>query len=830
MKALALAFRLLRRDWRAGELRLLAVAIVIAVGSVTAVGFFTDRIERAMARQAGEVLAADLALEWSAPLPETIATAAGELGLATARVVDFPSVVLAADRTQLVQVKGVSPGYPLRGELRVSDAPGGLETIADDLPAAGEVWVEARLLVLLGLNVGDELALGELRLRIARVLTYEPDRAANLFRLAPRVMIAMEDVERSGLLGPASRVRHRLLLAGDAGQVEGFRRWSEDRLPDGARLDDVREARPEIRSALDRGGRFLRLTAVTAALLCMVAVALATRRFVERQADASALLRCLGASRRLVTATFALRMLLLGLGASLAGALLGFIAQPVLAALVAPWFSEALPAPSLRPLASGVVTGVLVLAGFSLPSVLRLGRVPPLRVFRRHLGPAPLGYGLLIGAAVIALGTLLMLQVGDDALALRLIGGLGGTLLVLLAAARLLVRLLGPLRHRARGSWRYGLASLSRNPATTALQLTGFGLGITALLLLAMVRVDLLSAWQRNLAADAPNHFLINIQPDEVKALSALLDDEGLTTSGPYPMVRGRLVLIDDRPVVPQNYEEPRAQRLAEREFNLSWSADMQPDNRILAGRWWDAQAAEADQAFSVEEGLAKTLGIDLGDTLVFEVAGERIEAEVTSLRSVQWDSFNANFFVVGTPALMQGKPATYITAFHLPPERVEVIRQIVERFPSVTPLDVTALMTQVRGIMDRGALAVEFVFGFTLLAGLVVLVAGIQTSRELRVQEAVVLRTLGLQRRKLLWAIAIEFSVLGALAGIVAAAAATATSYALATAVFELPWHFDLVMWLIAILGGAVGVALAGIAATWRLTREPPIVVLREA
>jgi len=830
MKALTLAFRLLRRDWRAGELRLLAVAIVIAVGSVTAVGFFTDRIERAMTRQAGEVLAADLAVEWSAPIPEAIAEEARAKDLRTARTIDFPSVVLANERTQLVQVKGISPEYPLRGSLRVADDIGGTETTAETIPAAGEAWVEARLLVLLGLGIGDELGLGELRLRISRVLTYEPDRAANLFRLAPRVMIAFQDVERSGLLGPASRVRYRLLAAGDAAQVEAFRRWSEKELPTGAKLDDVREARPEIRNALDRGGRFLRLTAVTATLLCIVAVALATRRFVERQADASALLRCLGASRRLVTLIFALRMLMLGLGASLVGTLLGLSAQPVLANLVGHWFSESLPTPSLLPMATGIATGILVLAGFALPSVVRLGAVPPLRVFRRHLGAAPVGYLFFIGAAVLALGVLLISQLGDDALAGRLIGGLGGAVALLLLVARYLVRVLAPLRQRTSGSWRYGLASLSRNPATTAMQLTGFGLGITALLLLAMVRVDLLAAWQRNLAPDTPNHFLINIQPDEVQELGRLLREEGLITSGPYPMMRGRLVGIGERKVTPEDYEDPRAQRLAEREFNLSWSVDMQPDNRILAGRWWDAEAARSSSEFSVEDGLAKTLGIELGDTLTFEIAGERVSAQVTSLRSVQWDSFNANFFVIGSPALMTDRPATYITAFHLPPDRLDVILEIVQRFPSVTPLDVTALMTQVRGIMDRGALAVEFVFGFTLLAGVVVLVAGIQTSRELRVQEAVVLRTLGLQRRRLLSAIAIEFSVLGALAGTIAAAAATATSYALATAVFELPWHFNGAMWLIAIIGGAIGVALAGIAATWRLTREPPIVVLREA
>jgi putative ABC transport system permease protein len=830
MDSLRTAIRFLRRDWRAGELRLLATAIVVAVASVTAVGFFTDRVERAMTRQASEVLAADLVLEWSARPADSIETQARDQGLRSARTLGFPSVVLAGETTQLIQVKAVSPGYPLRGAVRTAPEPGVADAVTDRMPGPGEAWVEPRLLALLGLQPGGQLKLGELDLRVSRVLTYEPDRAANLFRLAPRVMIRLDDAERSGLLGPASRVRHRLLLAGEPDQVDQFRRTLDDRLPQGAELSDVRNARPEIRDALDRGGRFLRLTAVTATLLCLVAVALSTRRFVQRQADASALLRCLGASGRRINAIFAWRLLLLGVAASLAGGVLGLATQPVLAALVGNWFTEALPPPSAWPFVTGLVTGVLVLSGFALPSVLRLGKVPPLRVFRRDLEAPPVAYWLTTGAAVAAVAALLFWQVGDDAMAGRLVGGMVATIVVLLGASRLLVQMLRGLRRHTAGSWRYGLASLSRNPATTSVQLTGFGLGITALLLLAMVRVDLLSAWQRELPADAPNHFLINIQPEEVDDVRDLLDAHDIDTGGPYPMARARLLTIDGRPVNPDAYTNPRARRLAEREFNLSWSRDPQPDNRIAEGRWWSAAEAGESAAFSVETGIAETLGIGLDDALEFDIAGERVEARVTSLRTVQWDSFNANFFVVGTPFLMRDKPATYIASFHLPPERHDVIREIVAGYPSVTPLDVSALIAQVRGIMDRGALAVEFVFLFTLLAGVVVLVASIQASRELRLQEAAVLRTLGLKRRRLLEAIALEFGLLGALAGFVAAAAATVVSYSLATGVFGLPWRPDPAMWLIAIAGGAMGVGAAGVAATWRITREPPVAVLREA
>ncbi len=830
MKALRAAVRFLRRDWRAGELRLLATAVVVAVASVTAVSFFTDRIERAMARQASEVLAADLVIRWSQRPPDAIEERATASGLSTARTLSFPSVVLAGETTQLVQVKGVSPTYPLRGRLRTAPTPGAPDVIAEQTPRRGEAWLEARLLTLLGIEVGDRLKLGDLDLLVSRVLTYEPDRAANLFRLAPRVMISLADTEESGLLGPASRVRYRLLLAGNEQQVAEFQKRFADALPDGAELSDVRAARPQVRDALDQGGKFLRLTAVTTALLCLVAVALSTRRFVERQADTGALLRCLGASRRQINAVFTWRLLLLGITASLVGSLIGLAAQPILSALVGNWFTESLPMPSAWPFVTGLLTGVLVLAGFALPSVLRLGQVPPLRVFRRDLEAPPPAYWLSTGAAVVAVAVLLIWQVGDDALSVRLIGGLAVTVGILLGASHLLVQVLRKFRHRTSGSWRYGLASLSRNPTTTAVQLTGFGLALTALLLLAMVRVDLLATWQGNLPAGAPNQFLINIQPDEVDGVAELLKTRDIPASGPYPMIRARLASIDGNQVSSDAYTDPRAQRMAARDFNLSWSFDPQPDNRVTEGKWWTAENADQAREFSLETGIARTLGIDLGDTLEFDIAGERVIARVTSLRDVQWDSFNANFFVVGSPALLRDKPATFITSFHLPPDKHDVIRELVQSYPSVTPLDVSALIAQVRGIMDRGSLAVEFVFLFTLLAGLVVLVASIQASRELRVQEAAVLRTLGLKRRRLLESVALEFGLLGGLAGLIAAAAATLVSYSLATGVFGLPWRLDVGMWFIAVFGGAAGVAAAGMAATWRLTQAPPIVVLRDA
>ncbi|MEJ2592823.1 MAG: FtsX-like permease family protein [Candidatus Thiodiazotropha sp.] len=829
MNAWSMALRLLRRDWRAGELRLLVTALVIAVASVTSVGFFTDRIERAMQRQASEVLAADLRLESGQPLAADLAQEAGRRGLRQAGTVSFPSVILNDGETQLVQVKAVTPGYPLRGRMLIRTAQDGADRPTDRIPAPGEAWLEERLLPLLGLKLGDSIRLGKASFRVTRIIGYEPDRAANLFSLAPRVMINQADLAATGLLGPASRVRYRLLLAGDAAAVDGYRQWVEARDLKQIQIEDIRSARPELRAALDRGGRFLRLTAATAILLCVVAVALASRRFVERQADTSALLRCLGASRRQVFRIFLLRLLGLGLIASLAGSAIGLAAQSLLVGLVGHWFTQRIPMPGVWPLFSGLGTGILVLLGFSLPAVLRLSRVPPLRVFRRHLGAPPAGYRLSLAAALLSLGALLVWQIGDDRLAFQLIGGLLAGLALLLLISRLLVRGLTPLRSRAGGSWRYGLASLSRNPATTSVQLTGFGLGITVLLILAMVRVDLLNDWRNALPPQSPNQFLINIQPHEVAGVRKMLADGGIQSQGPFPMIRGRLIRIGEHEVSASDYDSPRARRLATRDFNLSLADAMQPDNRIVAGHWWSA--AERDKPwFSVEQGLAETLGIPLGAELTFEVAGQQIRGKVESLRTVQWDSFNVNFFVIGTPGLMAGQPASYITSFYLPPEKRPLLYQLIQRYPSITALDVSALMQQVRAIMDRGVMAVESVFLFTLAAGVIVLIAGIQASRELRVQEAAILRTLGVSRRQLAISVMLEFALLGGLAGLISAGLASAISYSLATAVFELPWRPDPWMWAVALFGGVLGVGLAGTLASWRLFSTPPVAVLRQA
>lgn len=828
MNSLRLALRFLRRDWRSGELRLLVLALVIAVSAVTAVGFFTNRVEQAMVLQANQVMAADLVLSSSRPLAESFEQQATTLGLRTAHTLSFPSVIVHRESTQLVEVKAVSRNYPLRGELRVRPQPAAPEQAVNTPPSPGNLWGEARLMAALALRPGDQVSLGELQLNLEQILSRDSALGNNFFRLGPEVLIALEDIPGTGLVTPASRVRYRLLVAGEQTQVEAFQRWAKAQLPRGVRLEHLSSARPELRNTLDRGSRFLSLAALVAVLVAGATVALATRRFVERQSDTSAIMRCLGATQTLILRVLLLRLLLLGLLASLLGITGGWLAQYLLASLLSDWFGGVLPSPTLWPVLVGLGTGLITLIGFTLPPALRLGAVPPLRVLRRDLGAPPASTWLLALCAVLAMALLMRWQAGDPKLAGWVLLGTLGTVSLLLLTARLLLRLLQPLRHRGDTRWRQGLSGLLRDPAMTALQLTGFGLGILAMLLLGIIRTDLLDAWHRTIPDQAPNHFLINIQPDDVASMSDFFQRQEIRQVGIYPMLRARLLRINDRPVAPEQYQDDRAQRLVAREFNLSWASEPQPDNRVVSGRWWDEAGREA-ALFSVETGIAETLGIHLGDKLVFDLAGAPIEAEVANLRQVQWDSFQPNFFVIGTPALLREHPTNYITSFYLPPGREAILTQLVRHYPSVTIIDVSAIMQQIREIMQRGSLAVEYVFLFTLAAGLLMLYAGIQASREHRRQESVVLRTLGMRRKGLIQAAGIEFITLGVLAGTLATLCASATGWFIATEVFGFSFQPSPWIAVVGILGSGLAIGIAGIMATWPLTVQPPLRLLQE-
>ena len=826
---IALALRLLRRDWRAGEVTLLFVAIVIAVGSLTTVSFFTDRVQLALMRQSNQLLGADLSIVSDRPFGAEFAAEARTRGLAVTRSIRFPSMATHGGDSLLTDVKVVAAGYPLRGEVRLADELFGTERIAHEVPAAGTAWIDDRLATRLNLKTGDTLGIGRLRLRIAALVTQEPDSAIGFINSAPRLLMNEADIAASGLLQAGSRVRYRLYVAGEAVVVDAYRGWAQARIGGGQSIEGIRDARPEIRSALERAERFLGLAALVSVVLSAVAIALAARRFLRRHLDGCAVMRCIGARQSEIVRLYLLHFTVLGVIAGLLGCVMGYAAQFVLATWLGSFLAVALPWPGLSPAAYGLASGVLLLLGFALPPLVSLGQVSTLRVLRRDLG-VPRGRGMLgyaLGLAVIC--GLVLWQARDLRLGAYVLGGFLAAAAVSVVLVLAVLRLLARVRVAGGVSFRYGLANLRRHALGNTLQVVALALGMMALLTLTLIRGDLLHSWQATLKSDAPNRFVISIQPDQVTALSAFFAARGIAQPAMFPMVRGRLIAINGRAVSSNDYGEDRAKRLIDREFNLSWAERMQADNQITAGRWWDAGAARTDQ-LSVEDGIAATLGLQLGDRLTYDVAGSRFEATITSLRKVEWDTFKANFFVIAPPQLLKGFPVSYMTSLYVPPGRAATLNELVREFPNLVVVDIAQIMTQVQKMMDQVASAVQFVFLFTLAAGLVVLYAAIASTRDEREYEAAVMRTLGASRRQIAATQFAEFSLMGALAGLLAAAGASALGYVLVLKVLNVPYIGNYWIWLIGAGAGSAGVAVAGMLGTRRVLATPPIRVLREA
>lgn len=822
---LRMAFTMLAREWRSGDLRVLMLALLVAVSGITSVAFFVDRVDRAMTGRAAELLAADLLINGRDPISDEYADKAEALGLATARTLTFRSVVLAGESMRLTQVKAVSSAYPLRGQVKVADdAFASEEQVPASPPSSGEVWLEGRLLAALGLRVGESIELGKSRLRISKVLTYEPDRGGQLFSIAPRVLMNLGDVPATGLVTVGSRVRHRLLVAGPRESVAQYRAQVQDNIPPNARVEGVEDARPELRQALSRARQFLGLAALVGVLLAGAAIAVSAKRHAQRHLDVAALLRCFGSSQASVLRIYVTQILALAVIGGLLGSALGFFAQLGLTAILGVYVVGNLPAPGATPVMIGLSVAIATLVGFGLPPLLNLHRVPPARVLRRDLAGTPVPSWLVYGAGLGSLFAIAWWQAGYLELAAMVMGGALATLGVLALGAYLLVKLVGVARNRFGPAARFAVAGVTRRTGTSVMQVVAFGLGLMALLLLALVRGEMLQEWRRSLPPDAPNFFLVNVQTDEVVRLQAELTRQQISVDAIHPMVRGRLTAINGEAVTPQQFTDPRAQRLAAREANLSFSADKPEHNPLLEGRWWQP----GEDGWSVEAGIAKSLGLDVGDTLRFHIAGLDVEGPVTSLRQVKWDSFNVNFFYLASPDLLRDYPATYITSFHLDPNRRDVLAALVREFPSVTVIDVDALMNQVRGIMDHATMAIEYVFAFTILAGLMVLFATIHATLDERRHEAAILRTLGAQRRLLLGGLLTEFALLGGLAGFLAAATATATAAVVASQVFGFTFDGNAWTWLAGTLFGAGIVTLAGFMGTHSVIRQPPIYTLR--
>ena len=830
-----LAWRTLWRDLRAGELRLLLLAVTLAVAALTSVGFFADRLQGGLKRDAAQLLGGDVVVASDTPTPPAFAARARELGMQTVSTMGFPTMARASDAqggaAKLVALKSVQAGYPLRGSLTVATESGAPGDKTRDIPAPGEVWVDAPLLEALNLRIGDILLLGDAELRIARTIVTEPDRGNGFMSFAPRAMLNAADIPATALVQPASRITYRLAVAGPAAAVAQFDAWArqaaEDPALHGLRVESLESGNPGMQQTLERAQKFLNLVALLAALLSAVAVALAARGFAASHLDASAMLRVLGQSQRTIALSYTTEFALVGLFASALGVALGYAVHYVFVLLLAGLVSAALPAASLWPALLGLGVGMTLLLAFGLPPVLQLAQVPPLRVMRRDVGalrPASLA---VLALGVVGFAALLLVVSRDLKLGLIAVGGFAAAVLLFALLGWGAVLLLRKSVNEATAPRWMVLATrqIAARPAYAVVQISSLAVGLLALVLLVLLRTDLIASWRQATPANAPNRFVINIQPDQSDAFQQVLKKAGVSDYDWYPMIRGRLVAINGAPVTPESYTDDRAQRLVEREFNLSTAAEQPPHNALVAGKWTTQQQG----TISLEDGLATTLGLKLGDTLRFDIGGVQNDARITSLRKVDWGSLRANFFAMYPVDHLDGVAVSYLAAYRAP-EVAGFDNALVRQFPNITNVDMGATLAQVQGVLDQVIRAVEFLFAFTLAAGLVVLFAAVTATREERAREFAIMRALGARASLLRQVQRAELVGVGLLAGFLASCVAVAVGWALARYVFDFTWTAS--PW-VPLVGSMAGAVLALAAGWWGLRsvlNRPVMTTLRQA
>ena len=835
MNLIKLSLNLLRRDWRAGEWRVLLLALVLAVGSLSTVGLFADRVRQVLQQQAQSLIGADLRITSTRSFSGNYREMAKQLGLSVVGSRAFPSMVTHREQALLCEIQAVEEGYPLRGKIEIDQSvdpmafqasqppkqPRGGETT---IPSRGEVWVDQRLLRRLNINMGDEVTIGTLHFKVAARVVKDIDQSIGFSSFSPRVLMNDADLAGTGLLLEGSRMTYRLMVAGDTAKVLALRGELQAKLSGNEKMEDVRDARPEIRTALERAEHFLGLAALTAAVLAGAALALAARRFVLRHLDGCAVMRCLGAQQGQLLGLFLYQFMILGLLAVTLGGLLGYVTQTLLVESITSMREANLPQPGFLPLIKASISGFALLLGFAFLPLLQLRKVSPLRVLRRELGLPEASGWLIYGLALGVLVALFLWHAGSLKLGLAVLVGLLAGLLIFGGLAWLLLLGLARYARLFESHWRHAFSNLARQGSSAAIQVVALSLGGMALLVLTLVRADLMASWQNKLPPDAPNRFVVNIQPDQINNLQEFFAGHALPPPLLLPMIRGRLLAINEIAINADSYPDARARALVEREFNLSYMEQLPAWNSLVSGRWW--QSGEGG-ALSVEEGLAKTLNIHLGDTLTYDVAGSTFTARVTSLRKVQWDSMKVNFFVIATPELLKDFSANYLSSFYLPPEKVRAGDELSRQFPNLLLIDTGEVIAQVRNIIDQIAQTISAVFLFTLLSGLAVLYAALLATQDERSFEAAILRTLGADSRYLIRLHLLEFAVLGGLSGLFAAAGAELLGWVLARFVLEIPYQLSFSVWFIGTLGGIAVVMLAGWLATRRMTKLSPLRIL---
>jgi len=826
MSRFNLALRLLWRDSRSGELTILILALIIAVTSSTAIALFSDRLQRTMTNQTAEFLAADLVIASPAPVPAEWLTKAMQLNLTQARTAEFSSVLIEHDELLLAGVKAVSAAYPLRGFLKTTTTDYSTETITQNGPEKGTAWLEKRILSALKLKLGDQLTVGEKQLTISNIITYEPDKKGDFYSFSPRVMINEGDLEATGIVQPGSHVHYNFQFTGETKALTEFKQWIKPQLNPSQRIMDIHEDRPELGSALDRAERYLGLSSTLVILISGVAIAMATRRYTERHFNATALLRCLGCKQNEILWLYSSQFIVLGVLASAIGCLLGWFAQEALFHLLRGLLPQHVASPGLLAVFFGFIIGMAVLLGFALPPLLRLKQVSPLRVLRRELEPLPSSAWLIYGLSIGIIG-LLIWKYTDDIKMTATILGVG--LMTLLALGLLIYSLLNltcKLLPSMSLIWRFGLQGLLRNSRVSVSQILAFSITLVAMVLSFTVRTDLIDNWQKQLPDNAPNHFALNIFPDQQAAFQQELQQQHIDGSRFYPVVKGRLVEINHTPVQQSVSKDTQGDNATHRELSLTWTKELPEENKIVAGNWWNNQQTGL---VSVEQKLADSLKIKPGDLLTFTVGSQQINATVASIRELRWDTMKPNFYMIFSPGTLDAYPSTFITSFYLPEIQKNVLNTLVKKYPGTTILEVDLILKQFKTILTQLTEAINYLLYFALMAGFTVLFAAVYATLDNRIYEGALMRTLGANRSLLRKTHIIEFFALGLISGLLAVLISEAIIYVLYTQVMHMDYRPSLYLWPVIPVAGALFVGIAGCWGVRHVLNKSPLRVLRE-
>jgi len=826
MSRLSLALRLLFRDGRSGELTILVLALIIAVTSSTAISLFADRLHRTMSTQAADFLAADLVITSSELIPELWLAKAQTLELKQARTAEFSTVLIENEELLLAGIKAVSENYPLRGALKtIESGDYNKQTIKHQGPVAGEAWLDKRVLSALKLQIGDPLIVGEKSLKISQIITYEPDKRGDIYSLSPRVMINDKDLEATRVLQPGSHVHYFFQFSGSERSLAEFRSWVKPHLNQSQRLMDIHEDRPELGNALSRAERYLGLSSIVVILIAGVAIAMSTRRYSERHFNATAILRCLGCKQSEILWLYICQFIILGIAASAVGSLFGWFAQETLFHLLRDLLPAKVSKPSFIAVILGFLTGLSILLGFALPPLLRLKKVSPLRVLRRELEPLPTSAWLVYGLAMSLISVLIWQYTQDFKMTATIIGGgIITTLIAGLILYALLIQARKPLPF-VNLSWRLGLQGLLRNPRSTVSQTLAFSITLLAMILSYTVRTDLIDDWQNQLPEHAPNYFVLNVFPPQVEPFKQSLQQQNISNSRFYPVVRGRLVQINGIPVQQIVSKESQGERATHRDLSLTWGTDLPTDNKTVAGFWDPSLNGQV----SIEQKLAKNLKIELGDTLTFTIGSQQQQATVSHIRSVKWDTMKPNFYMVFSPETLASYATTYITSFYLAEENKHVLNGLVKQYPSITVLEVDAMLKQFKTILAQLTAAINYLLYFALLAGFTVFFAAVNSSLDSRVYEGALMRTLGASRALLRKAHLIEFSLLGLISGLIAVVMSELLLYIIYTYILHLTFQLNILLWVGMPLISTVCICLAGFFGVRSIANKSPMLVLRE-